>query len=90
MLYTAHKVLHTYVVILLPSSNDAYGPSPAAIIYPGQLSNESPYPKRVQRSKEGPNSGPSYHRYSWTDRVEQPNPYSVRFSVVYRKVPKRA
>ena len=26
VLYTAHKVLHTFVVILLISSNDAYGP----------------------------------------------------------------
>ena len=42
MLHTAHKVLHTYVIILLPSSNDAYGPPPAAIMYSGQLSKEGP------------------------------------------------
>ena len=48
MLYTAHKVLHTYVIILLPSSNDAYGPPPAVIMYLGQLSKESPkVPKRA-------------------------------------------
>ena len=74
----------------MPSSHDAYRPPLAAIKYPGQLSKENPYLKKVQRSKEGPNRGPSYRRYLWTDRVEQPNPYSVRFSVVYRKVPKRA
>ena len=69
MLYTAHKVLHTYIVILMPSSNDAYGPPHAVIMYLGQLSKE------IQWSKEGPNRGPSYRRYPWTDRVEQPNPY---------------
>ena len=53
MLYTAHKVLHTYVIILLPSSNDAYGPPPAAIMYPGQ------YPKKVQRSPKGSEGPPS-------------------------------
>ena len=48
VLYTAYKVLHTYVIILLPSSNDAYGPPPAAIMYPGQISKEGPkVPKRV-------------------------------------------
>ena len=26
VLYTAHKILHTYAIILFPSSNDAYGP----------------------------------------------------------------
>ena len=35
VLYTTHKVLHTYIVILLPSSNDAYEPTPAANMYPG-------------------------------------------------------
>ena len=49
MLYTAHKVLHTYIVILLPSSNDAYGPPPAVIMYP----------KKVQRSSKGPEGPPS-------------------------------
>ena len=53
MLYTAHKVLHTYVVILLPSCNDAYGPPPAAIMYSDN------YPKRVQRPPEGPEGPPS-------------------------------
>ena len=42
VLNTAHKVLHTYAVILLPSSNDAYGPPLAVIMYPGQLSKEDP------------------------------------------------
>ena len=49
MLYTAHKVLHTYVVILMPSSNDAYGPPLAVIMYPGQLSKEGP---KVQRGSK--------------------------------------
>ena len=26
MLYSAHKILQIYIVILLPSFNDAYGP----------------------------------------------------------------
>ena len=51
MYYIAHKILHTYVVILMPSNNDAYRPSLAVIKYPGQLSKEkslSKDPKRVQ------------------------------------------
>ena len=53
MFNTAHKVLNTYVVILLPSSNDAYGPPPAAIMYSGQLSKEG------QKDQKGPEGPPS-------------------------------
>ena len=42
VLYTAHKVLNTCVVILLPSCNDAYGPPLAAIMYSRQLSKDGP------------------------------------------------
>ena len=49
MYYIAHKILHTYVVILMPSSNDAYRPPHAVIKYPGPLSKESP---KVQRGSK--------------------------------------
>ena len=54
MLYTAHKVLHTYVVISLPSSNDAYRPPLARIMYPGQLSKEGPKDQRGSKQRSLP------------------------------------
>ena len=54
VLNTAHKVLHTCVVILLPSYNDAYGcndangPPPSVVMCLGQITKKDPnVPKGV-------------------------------------------
>ena len=64
MLNTAHKVLHTYVVILLPSCNDAYGPPLAVIMYSGQLSKEGPKAPRRARRASQPSAG--VRRGAWS------------------------
>ena len=53
MLYSAHKILHTYVVILMPSNNDAYRPPLAVIKYPGQLSKEKSLSKESPKIQRG-------------------------------------
>ena len=53
MLYIAHKVLHTYVVVLMPSNNDAYRTPLAAIRYPGQLSKEKYLSKESPKIQRG-------------------------------------
>ena len=68
VLYTAHKVLHIYVVFLLPSSNNAYGPLLSSYCHQAMMHMDHPlqqlyiqdnYPKRVQRSPKGTEGPPS-------------------------------
>ena len=68
VLYTAHKVLNTCVVILLPSCNDAYGPPSLSYCHHTKMHMGHPlqqlciqdiYPKRVKKTKKGPEGPPS-------------------------------
>ena len=53
MLYIAHKILHTYIVFLMPSSHDAYRPPLAVIKYLGRLSKEKSLSKESPKIQRG-------------------------------------
>ena len=53
MLYIAHKILHTYVVIEMSSNKDAYRTPLATIKYPGYLSKGKSLTKESPKIQRG-------------------------------------